>query len=112
MIDIAILKPRTQDYVWSVYNCSYPELIFNGVVGGTFIITFFSYSQRIFAPLSIIGRLSLLILIIHMYILDYVAMPIWGQSLESYVATIVITTLIAWLMDKYVPWLTGKKRFW
>lgn len=115
ILDVVLLHPRTSDFVWADWAVTYPKFIFNGFVGAGFMMLICRYAGMVrirflLWPLITMGKLSLLMLIVHIYVVDYVAKSLWASSWESFIVTVVVTTIMAWYIDKYFPALCGKRQ--
>jgi uncharacterized membrane protein len=78
------------------------------VVGSACVILLCHRIDYVLRWSAVIGRLSMLLLILHMYIHQMLRVII-DNDICLYVLTVVLTVAIAYMIDKYLPVVTGKK---
>lgn len=101
------LKPAPSDMVWNNYNVCWINLIINSLIGCLLVIQVCKLLQTFLNPVKHIGRLSLLMLTLHMYIHNCVSLVI-SNLYADYVITSIVTVITAFLVEKFFPIAAGK----
>lgn len=104
-----MFSPQPQDMIWNEYGTqNYALYMAYSLAGSAFVIQLCHRLDYVLRWSAVIGRLSMLLLILHMYIY-----PIWklfiANDFCAYALTVVLTVAIAYLIDKYLPIVTGKR---
>lgn len=95
--------------IWSEYGTkNYVLYMLCSLSGSALLIKICSHLDGLLRWSSIIGRLSMLLLILHMYI-HQILRTFINNAVCNYVLTIVLTIAIAFIIDKYLPIVTGKR---
>ena len=104
-----IFTPAPQNMIWSEYGTKNYVLYFAlSFTGSTLILLLCYKMEYILKCISVFGRLSLLLLILHSYvhmILDTLVENVYS----NYILTSILTLVIAYIIDKYMPIVTGKE---
>ena len=95
------------DMYWNDYRQNYPTFLFNSLVG---ILLIIGISKFIPTSLAVIGRLSMLILVIHIYFYELLKM-FFSHPIVLFVAVSALSIFTAWMIDKYIPYLSGKYKY-
>lgn len=107
ILNVVLFHPRSGNMIWNSYDNSYLVYIMNGAIGSLFVIEMCGLLKNIFIWVAPIGRLSLLMLVLHMYI--YYFMSFLGENvIFEYITTIVLTMAIAYAIEKRFPFILGK----
>lgn len=97
---------KSIDMFWNKYDQSYPIVLFNSVIGIIFVIFLGCFIPNCF---SIIGEISLLILLTHSYFYNILGGYIKGIPL--FITTSVLSIGLSYTIYRYVPALSGEKKF-
>ena len=95
------------DMYWNDYKQNYPTFLFNSLVG---ILLIIGISKFIPTSLAVVGRLSMLILVIHIYFYELLKM-FFSHPIGLFVAVSALSIFTAWMIDKYIPYLSGKYKY-
>ena len=95
------------DMYWNDYKQNYPTFLFNSLVG---ILLIIGISKFIPTSLAVVGRLSMLILVIHIYFYELLKM-FFSHPIGLFVAVSALSIFTAWMIDKYIPYLSGKYQY-
>lgn len=102
--------PMPQNMIWSEYGTkNYLYYTIYSIVGSVWIIHLCHYIQPVLTRIAVIGRYSLLLLVLHSYIHSVLRLFV-KNSIYDYLLTILFTVFISVLMDRYFPIITGKKQ--
>lgn len=107
--DVTLLHPKPVEMIWNYYEVVYIQFLADGVLGASAIIVMSSFLTPLLCPLKIVGKLSLLVLLLHGYIFSLIISPLIGNGIIAFIVTIIATTLLAWTIDKWFPFITGRK---
>lgn len=102
---VIMFSPQETSYIWNTYGNSYISLLYNGVAGSVFII---SLSNYLSSKLSALGKYSLLLLLIHPYMIMIFSSFLSGWILYS--AILVSSIILSLLCGRYLPTLSGLKK--
>lgn len=108
LFDVFVLVPEPLDMIWSDYGVSFDRFVFDGSVGTMMVLIMTRLFQRILLPIKWIGQNSLLILLLHGYVLAILHLIGVDKDVLIYMSTLVLTTMLAHLISKYLPVLAGK----
>lgn len=102
---VIIIPSGIQDNYWNHYEDNWLKLLLVGAIESLALIQLCSYLPK---QLAIIGKLSLLILLIHPYIVLEIS-PLHLNIWLSYGIVTLTTILISFLLFKYLPQICGFK---
>lgn len=105
--DVFILYPNPMDMIWSDYDVPFYRLVIDGIIGTVFILIVCTLFKKLLYPIRWIGQYSLLILLLHGYILTLVHLIEMNDCI-TYSLTVVLSTVLSLFIDKYIPAITGK----
>lgn len=96
--------------LWSNYgDQSYIKFVINGISGSILILTLCSLLENILLPISYIGQLSLIILVIHGYVGSIINTCVKPNN--DFIILFLVTsisTIISFEINKKLPRLIGK----
>ena len=103
-----ICKPEIADFNWANFDL-WPILVFHGIIGSLAVIFACALCPKKISPsLAIVGRYSLLMLLIHPYIQQ--VLKLFGMpAVFNYIIVVIITILIACAVVQCCPLLAGMK---
>lgn len=102
---VVIIPSGIQDNYWNHYEDNWLKLLLVGAIESLALIQFCSYLPK---QLAIIGKFSLLILLIHPYIVLAIS-PLHLNIWLSYGIVTLTTILVSFLLFKYLPQICGFK---
>lgn len=102
---VIIIPSGIQDNYWNHYEDNWLKLLLVGAIESLALIQLCSYLPK---QLAIIGKLSLLILLIHPYIVLEIS-PLHLNIWLAYGIVTLTTILILFLLFKYLPQICGFK---
>lgn len=105
IIGVKFIPPSANSYIWNNYDDSYFSLIFNGFVGSIFIINICHYLPF---KISFLGKYSLLLLLIHPYVISLLCNYTSGYLL--YISVLALTIVFTWFCSRYIPFFCGLKK--
>ncbi len=107
ILDVLLLHPSSGNMKWNSYNTNYPTFIISGIIGSLFILKMCDMLHSLLAWIAPLGRLSLLMLIFHMYIYDSISF-MEVNVMISYISTIVLTLVMAYIIETKYPFVLGR----
>lgn len=105
--DVFILSPNPMDMIWSDYSVPFYRFVIDGMIGTIFALMVCTAFKKLLFPIRWIGQNSLLILLLHGYILTLVHLIEMNDCI-TYSLTVVLSTVLSLFIDKYIPAITGK----
>lgn len=108
LFDLFVLVPEPLDMIWSDYDVSFDRFVFDGVVGTVMVLIMTGLLQKILLPIKWIGQNSLLILLLHGYVITLLHLICLDNGMLIFIVTVILTTVLAHLFSKYMPVLAGK----
>lgn len=106
--DFFVLVPKPLGMIWSDYDVSFDRFVFDGALGTVMVLIMAGILQKILFLLKWIGQNSLLILLLHGYVLGLLHLIGIDNGVVIFLFTVVLTTVVAHLVCKYMPVLAGK----
>lgn len=105
IVGVILFSPKESSYIWNPYNNTYFPLLYNGVAGSVFVISLSSFLPSI---LSYFGKYSLLLLLIHPYMITLLSLFLSGWIL--YIGVVASTFLFSLFCSRYLPAFSGLKK--
>lgn len=98
------IEPKPSEWIWDSYGDSFLAIVFNGLFGSLAII---NICRIIPSQIGFVGKHSLLILLIHMYVTMVLKGFLSGWFL--YFAVVLISCVIAGCCVRYFPRFSGQQ---
>ena len=110
LLDVRFLKPATMAMKWNEYGTNWIFLMTNAFIGSLFVMQSCRLLESALSIFKNVGKLSLLILTLHMYVWLHL-MLLFDGLYAVYVLTCILTFSLAWFIDKRFPVVTGRIRW-
>ena len=101
--------PHPQNMIMNEYGTrNYALYMASSLVGSAWVLLLCRRLDYVLRWTAVIGRLSMLILLLHMYVWLLLG-PFVDNAVYKYPIVVVLTVAIAYAIDKYLPIVSGKK---